>query len=38
MELRELEGEKKKITDELERAQSQISLLNRDRDGLIRSF
>jgi hypothetical protein len=38
MKLNEVESEKKKINDELERAQSQINLLTKERDGLLKSL
>jgi hypothetical protein len=38
MKVNEVESEKKKTNDELERAQSQINLLTKERDGLLKSI
>lgn len=38
MKVNEVESEKRKINDELERALSQVNLLTKDRDGLLKSL
>lgn len=38
MKVNEVESEKRKINDELERALSQVNLLTKDREGLLKSL
>lgn len=38
MRINGLEGEKKKLDNDLQRAMSQVSQLNKDRDALLRNY
>jgi peptidoglycan hydrolase CwlO-like protein len=38
MRINELEGEKKKLDNDLQRAMSQVGQLNKDRDSLLRNY
>jgi|JI9StandDraft_2_1071091.scaffolds.fasta_scaffold1728369_1 hypothetical protein len=38
MKKNDLESEKKKLDNDLQRAMSQVAQLNKDRDGLLRNY